>query len=159
KLYELLNIDPLPDDETAPVRLDAMVDTKDRQRRQVQELIDFTQHKLHLSYKVRDKLWSAADRSTVDKFVETVEKLRQQVYEEMTGKLPDPAGEPHPRTRKILDEPEYVGYEVMLDVYPDVVAGGILLLPKDLKDGERRPVVVCQHGLEGVPMDTITGPG
>ena len=29
-------------------------------------------------------------------------------------------------------------------------------LPKDLKPGERRPVVVCQHGLEGVPADTIT---
>ena len=31
----------------------------------------------------------------------------------------------------------------------------MLLVPKDLKPGERRPVVVCQHGLEGVPMDTI----
>ena len=43
-----------------------------------------------------------------------------------------------------------------LDVWPDVFAWGVLLLPKDLKPGERRPVVVCQHGLEGVPMDTIT---
>ncbi len=32
----------------------------------------------------------------------------------------------------------------------------MLLLPKDLKPGERRPVVVTQHGLEGVPADTIT---
>jgi hypothetical protein len=30
-------------------------------------------------------------------------------------------------------------------------------VPKDLKPGERRPVVVCQHGLEGRPEDTITG--
>ena len=37
----------------------------------------------------------------------------------------------------------------MLDLYPDVFAYGILLLPKDLKPGEKRPVVVCQHGLEG----------
>jgi hypothetical protein len=51
-----------------------------------------------------------------------------------------------------------VGYEVVLDVYPDVIASGILLLPKSLKPDERRPVVVCQHGLEGVPMDTISGP-
>jgi hypothetical protein len=29
-------------------------------------------------------------------------------------------------------------------------------VPKDLKPGERRPVVVCQHGLEGVPADVIT---
>ena len=29
------------------------------------------------------------------------------------------------------------------------------LLPKDLKPGEKRPVVVCQHGLEGRPQDVI----
>ncbi|MFO1094759.1 MAG: hypothetical protein U0992_15850 [Planctomycetaceae bacterium] len=37
-----------------------------------------------------------------------------------------------------------------------MIAGGILLIPKDLKPGEQRPVVVCQHGLEGTPMSTIT---
>ena len=36
---------------------------------------------------------------------------------------------------------------------PNVFAYGILLLPKDLKPGEKRPVVVCQHGLEGRPQD------
>src|ERR1700739_3674476 len=41
----------------------------------------------------------------------------------------------------------------MMDVGPDVYAYGILLLPKDIKPGERRPVVVCQHGLEGRPTD------
>lgn len=44
---------------------------------------------------------------------------------------------------------------MVLDVYPDVFAWGILLVPKDLKPGERRPVVVCQHGLEGLPADVI----
>ena len=44
------------------------------------------------------------------------------------------------------------GYEVVLDVFPDVIAYGILLLPKDIKPGEQRPVVVCQHGLEGRPQ-------
>ena len=29
---------------------------------------------------------------------------------------------------------------------------GILILPRDLKPGEKRPVVVCQHGLEGRPQ-------
>ena len=37
-----------------------------------------------------------------------------------------------------------------------MIASGILLLPKNLTAGEKRPVVVCQHGLEGVPLDTIT---
>jgi hypothetical protein len=34
-----------------------------------------------------------------------------------------------------------------------VFAYGILLVPKNIKEGERRPVVVCQHGLEGRPTD------
>ena len=44
-----------------------------------------------------------------------------------------------------------------MDVFPDVFAYGILLVPKDIKPGERRPVVVCQHGLEGRPQDVLTG--
>lgn len=60
-----------------------------------------------------------------------------------------------PRTRLISEQPAWTGYEVMLDVYPDVFAWGWLLVPKDLQPGERRPVVVCQHGLEGVPEDVV----
>ena len=37
------------------------------------------------------------------------------------------------------------------------MAAGILLVPKDLKTGERRPVVVAQHGLEGTPKDVVEG--
>ena len=48
-----------------------------------------------------------------------------------------------------------IGYEVVLDVFPEVFAWGYLLLPRDLKPGERRPAVVCQHGLEGVPADVV----
>ena len=61
----------------------------------------------------------------------------------------------NPRTRQIFDEPKWKGYEVVLDLYPDVFAYGILTVPKDLKPGEKRPVVVCQHGLEGRPQDVI----
>ena len=30
-----------------------------------------------------------------------------------------------------------------------------MLLPTDLRPGERRPVVVCQHGAMGQPADTL----
>jgi hypothetical protein len=46
----------------------------------------------------------------------------------------------------------------VIDVYEDVIAAGVLLLPRGLRPGERRPVVVCQHGLEGRSADTIGGP-
>src|SRR5207237_9496935 len=61
----------------------------------------------------------------------------------------------HTSARTVLDKPKWSGYEVTLGVWPEVFAWGILLVPKDLRPAERRPVVVCQHGLEGVPMDTI----
>jgi hypothetical protein len=57
----------------------------------------------------------------------------------------------------VYDQPHWIGYEVVLDVFPDVIASGVLLVPKDIPRGERRPVVVCQHGLEGRPRDTIVG--
>ena len=42
-----------------------------------------------------------------------------------------------------------------MDVFPDVMAYGILLLPRDLRPNEKRPAVVCQHGLEGRPQDLL----
>ena len=69
--------------------------------------------------------------------------------------LPDPTLPANPRTRLIYDRPKWTGYEVVLDVYPDVICWGYLLIPKDIKPDERRPVVVCQHGLEGQPADTV----
>jgi hypothetical protein len=71
------------------------------------------------------------------------------------GKLPTDYLPPNPRSRQIYDKEKWRGYDVMLDVHPDIFAWGVLLVPKDLKPGERRPVVVCQHGLEGLPADTI----
>jgi hypothetical protein len=50
---------------------------------------------------------------------------------------------------------KWTRYEVVMDVFPDVISYGLLTLPNDIKDGERRPVVVCQHGLEGRPQDTL----
>ena len=147
-----------PDSNKSAARLKEPLDRDAIQRRQVVEAVEFTQKLLRHSYKTRDKLFATADRSSVEKWEQSSEKLRDLVYKELIGKLPDPTMSPSPRTRKILDEREFTGYEVVLDTYPDVIASGILLLPKGMKPDEKRPVVVCQHGLEGVPMDTIGGP-
>jgi hypothetical protein len=73
------------------------------------------------------------------------------------GWFDDPRVPFKPRSRKSYDREKWTGYEVVLDVYPDVIAYGILLLPKDLEPGDKRPVVVCQHGLEGRPQDIVDG--
>jgi hypothetical protein len=50
-----------------------------------------------------------------------------------------------------------LGYEVVLDVFDDVIAYGVLLVPKSDQPIRNRPCVVFQHGLEGRPSDTIVG--
>src|SRR5262249_46939867 len=73
------------------------------------------------------------------------------LWEQVWGKLPKSTMPANPRTRVAYDEPKWTGYEVVLNLYPDVFCYGVLCVPKDLKPGEKRPVVVCQHGLEGTP--------
>jgi cephalosporin-C deacetylase-like acetyl esterase len=126
-----------------------------RQKRQIAGMDRFTQRLMHSSDKARAKLWSKADRSSPDAWAKTAEAYRNMVYDELIGRLPDAPLAPNVKSRKVIDEPTHVGYEVTLDLYDGVIAGGILLVPKDLKPDEKRPLVVCQHGLEGVPMDTI----
>jgi len=133
-------------------------DAAARQARQFNELQRHVQNLLRLSSKVRDSKWASGDTSSVENWTKTSASLRDWTYEELIGRIPDDLLPMNPRSRKVLDDPAYSGYEIVLDVYEDVIASGILLLPKDLKPGEKRPVVVCQHGLEGLPMDTISGP-
>jgi hypothetical protein len=73
---------------------------------------------------------------------------REKLRHELIGELPEDKTPLRPRTRKFATG----GYEVMLDVAPGVIAYGVLLLPKDMKPGERRPTVVMQHGLNGRPQ-------
>jgi hypothetical protein len=101
----------------------------------------------------RAEFWAKADASSVDKWRETSKWYRDYFWDEIIGRLPAPTMPMNPRTRVIYDTPKVRAYEVALDLYPGVFAYGILSMPKDLKPGERRPVVVCQHGLEGRPQD------
>jgi dienelactone hydrolase len=127
-----------------------------RQHRQLQELVDHTQLILQRSYKAREDFWKDADPSSPEKWAASVAKYHDYFWDEIIGRFSKATEPTHPRSRKIIDEPKFTGYEVTLDVYPDVFCYGILLVPKDIKPGERRPVVVCQHGLEGEPMDVVT---
>jgi dienelactone hydrolase len=128
----------------------------ERQHRQFDQLVAFTQKVMRDSeYRRQETFWSKIDTSALEKYEASTKPFRKQLWEEVIGKLPEPTEPVNPRTRLIYDEPKYRAYEVTLDLYPDVFAYGILCVPKDLKPGERRPVVVCQHGLEGRPTDVV----
>ncbi len=124
-----------------------------RQKRQFDELADFTQRLVRQSPKRRAEFWSTADASSPQRWKDTTQIHRETFWNEVIGRLPSPSLAASPKSRLIFDRPKFLGYEVTLDVWPDVFAYGILLVPKDLRPGEHRPVVVCQHGLEGRPRD------
>jgi hypothetical protein len=128
-------------------------DLSARQQSQMHEIDRHSQWLLSESPYVRQEHFAKLDTSSREKFEQTVEPYRDEFRDEVIGRFDDKPLGPNVRSRKVYDESAYTGYEVVMDVFPDVIAYGILLLPKDLKAGERRPVVVCQHGLEGRPQD------
>jgi dienelactone hydrolase len=131
-------------------------DPAPRMERQIHELDRHSQELLRDSRALRDRTtMSRFDYSSAAAYEKSAIPVREFFYEEVIGRFPNKVLPANARTRKVYDRPKWVGYEVVMDVYPDVIAYGLLLLPKDLKEGERRPVVVCQHGLEGRPQDTI----
>lgn len=136
-----------------PSTVGKALDITARRKRQYVEILQDTQRLMHDSESVRDAFWKNADRTDAQRFMATVEEYRTDFWENIIGPLPKAALPPNPRTRLVYDTLNFTGYEVVLDVFPDVYAYGILLLPKNIQPGEKRPVVVCQHGLEGRPID------
>ncbi|MBL8215106.1 MAG: dienelactone hydrolase family protein [Bryobacterales bacterium] len=114
-----------------------------RFERQFQEIIGYSRRLIRESAAAREKLWKTVG----------TEAMRDRIWRDMIGRLPDPNVPVNARTRLLFDQPKFRGYEVVMDVWGGVPAYGYLLVPKDIKPGERRPVVVCQHGLEGRPKD------
>jgi len=124
---------------TAPRDADA------RMERQFRQLVDFTQKKARLSDGVRQQFAQGKDTGT----------LRTYFRDEVIGKLKRPFDPIKVQSRLLYDKLAFRGYEVVIPVSKEVFAYGILLLPKNLKPGERRPVVVTQHGLEGRPQTLV----
>lgn len=152
-LQLLLGTRGLPAELGAPSKLARLPDASARMRRQVDQIVAFNQRLVRDSPRRRAEFWSDADASSIDAWTSTTGFYRDYVWEEVIGRLPDPNRPASPRTRRVYAHESLDGYEVLLDVWDDVFAYGILLVPKGIRPGERRPVVVAQHGLEGRPSD------
>lgn len=138
-------------------RVGPPVDAKQRQLRQLHEIDRHNQALLTESPLVRQEFMKNLNTKSLELYTASAEPYRKFFYDEVIGRFDERPLPPQPRSRRIYENPKWTGYEVVLDVFPDVIAYGILLVPTDLKPDERRPVVVCQHGLEGRPQNIITG--
>ena len=141
------------DQNTTPTDLRKSFDPEPRHKRQFDQLVNHVQKLWRDSEPIRAARFAKCDYSSPEKYEASIEPIRKFFDEEVIGKLPAPTLPMNPKSREIYDTPKWKGYEVTLDLYPDVSCYGILLLPKDLKPNEKRPVVVTQHGLSGRPQD------
>ena len=128
----------------------------ERQERQVREMERYTQRLLQVCEDERSlKFWRRLPVDSLEKNADAAKPFREELWNEVIGRFPDPSEPANPRSRFLYETKAFTAYEVMLDVWPDVTSWGYLLVPKNVKKGEKRPVVVCQHGLEGLPEDVV----
>lgn len=148
-------------------------DPEQRQLRQLKELEDHVQWLMRVSDQVRNKKflykimpelgvrrWSGKPYHAYfspDRFINQAKEYKKYFQEEIIGRLNEKLLPPDARTRKLYDKEKWTGYEVVLNVYKNLFASGILLIPKDIKGGEKRPVVVVQHGRNDIPQRLIEG--
>lgn len=142
-----------------------------RHRRQVRQIEEHVQRLVRFSPDARnqfyghkvmpalaDTTWSTrVEHETLPAkpFADASRSYRTYFHEEIQGRFDEPLLPPRPRTRLFYETNAWTAYDVVLDVFPDLVAWGVLVLPRDIKPGERRPVVVVQHGRNGLPENLI----
>ncbi|MEO5951531.1 MAG: hypothetical protein ABIQ44_03595, partial [Chloroflexia bacterium] len=78
-------------------------------------------------------------------------EVARRWHQEVVGSLPAYQGPFRLRERTVAEGAEWTGLSISIDALPGVIAQGVLLRPKKLKEFERRPLVIVQHGLMGRP--------
>ncbi len=145
-------LSPLGDN---PVATTTNISPRLRQLRQMHEIDRHNQWLLGRSAEVRQRFMSRLDSSSIEKHEATKAWYIDHLRREVLGRLEIPPSPFHAKSRLRYDEEKWSCYEVQLDVFPGANAFGYLVVPKGLKPGERRPVVVCQHGGGGNPDQLV----
>jgi dienelactone hydrolase len=127
-----------------------------RQSQMVMELDHHNQSLLVESPYVRQEFMKDLDFTNLTAYRTSTVEYRQYFERQIIGKFDIELDSFNTRSRSIdVGSDEVRAYEVVLDVFEGVFAYGLILIPKDLKVGESRPAIVCQHGLEGRPQSTV----
>ena len=161
------------DHSDVPERRDIANKIRERHARQLVELDDYTQRLIRDSGSTREKYflnqalpllqdrsWSTKavhPTSSVNEFTAAAQPFREKLWNGVLGKFDLPLIAAAPRTRLIQESEVWRAYDVVLDVVPNLFAWGILVVPRDLEDGKQRPLVVVQHGRNGLPIKVLNG--
>jgi len=144
RYLDVLGAGALAGPAEGPLDKRAAFDPALRQGRQVKELETHVQNLVRESEHVRNRflLYKAEPKFTVERwstelghptvraepFLEAAKWYREYFSKEVMGRFEEPLRPPNPRTRKVYDTEKWTGYEVVLDVWPEVFAWGVLLV-------------------------------
>ena len=149
-------IEARPGQETITLPVDA-----GRQERLIRELESHAQRQLFTAEQERNsEFWKKLPLASVAEFEKHTAAERERFWNDVIGRLPDPNVPANPKSRLVRETDKVTIHEITLDVWDGVFAWGWLCLPKGADPAlagaaTRRPVVVCQHGLEGIPEDVF----
>ncbi len=130
-------------------------DSDSRQQRQFSQLCAHCQRLWQSSAKRRREFWKGVDSISLADWEEYTESYRDYFRNQVIGPHPPINEALNPRSRLIESTPDYALYEVVIQVWEGVPAFAYMLIPHDVTDREKRPVVVCQHGLGGDPRSVL----
>ncbi|HZT33225.1 MAG TPA: prolyl oligopeptidase family serine peptidase [Bryobacteraceae bacterium] len=105
------------------------------------------------AYAGRDARWPL-DTTSIEAYRRSVQP-KLEAYLDMIGRYPAPSGPLEARSVQVYDQPAFTGYRLSVRVYDGVHAYGILLVPKGIRPGERRPCVFTQHGFSSNPEEAL----
>jgi dienelactone hydrolase len=94
------------------------------------------------------------DYSSLSEYEKSI-RSKREAYFDLIGHYPPTTGPFEAESVQLYNQPGFTGYRLSLRVYDGVHAYGILLVPKGIKPGEKRPVVLVQHGLKGLPESSL----
>jgi len=116
------------------------------------ETQDWYQQLCSNSYDVRQAFfWDKIDTSSVENYKISTETFHSNLYYDIYGNVPK-ADVPLQAWSCVYKSNEnFVTYRVLMTFYTNVKCYGLLNVPYNIQEGEKRPCIICQHGLEGCP--------
>ncbi len=145
---------PLHDGGFSALAVDAAAGSA-REQRLVKSMNALSQRLIDFSPVARADFLSRLDFTSPTAYEHSAEHYRNYYRENIMGRIHATKSVLNLRSRLIEESDKYLCHEVVLDVLPDFILEGYLLVPKGLRPGERRPLVVVQHGRGGTPRTTI----
>ena len=117
-----------------PTRQADVVDPQARLKRQMDEMAIFNERLIDDGPQIRDEFMSKINtKGTLDEYIESVKPYREYFAQKVIGQFEDELTTPNVRSRLKYDTPDFRGYEIVMDVFPDVIFYGILLVPTNLQ--------------------------